>query len=152
MDKENNKGTWVDPEGQYYAADDFRPLLDDAEYLARCVGFKTSYFDKNRHKLFLEFEVICGNNDRVTLYLPFNIPNDSKICSGSKYFRSWKKVHGKAPSRNAVMTPKIFINKIYKVRTKTVKNYFDGELRDKSKYYSIIDKITEVIGDKIDFA
>ena len=125
--------------------------MPDDEYLAQCTGYESSYFSKDYHKLFLQFQVISdgkGNYDQETLFMVFNMPNANRVGAGSRYFKAWRKVHGRPPSRNTIMTPKMFLNKIYIVRTRTVKRTFDGKIRDQSRHYSVIDEIIEVIGDE----
>ena len=134
-------------EFEYYAADDFKPLLPDGKYLAQCISLNGKYFDKQYDKLFLQFEVISdrdGNHDKETLFMVFHMPKHKRVGTGSRYFKAWCKVHGKSPSRNASMSPKIFLKKNYIVRTRTVRRRFDGEVRNKNECYSVIDEIIEV--------
>ena len=138
-------------ENEYYAADDFRSLLPDGKYLAQCTDCESSYFSKDYHKLFLQFKVISdknGNYGQETLFMVFNMPNAKRVGAGSRYFKAWRKVHGRPPSRNAIMTPKVFLKKNYIVQTRTVKRTFDGKFRDESRHYSVIDEIIQVIGDE----
>ena len=55
-------------------------------------------------------------------------------------------VHGRKPSRNAKMSPKIFKNKIFKIITRTVKRkYPNGNDMPSDFDYSIVDTIEEVL-------
>ena len=74
------------------------------------------------------------------------MPKDNKIHTGSKYYKTWVQVNGyQKPSRNAAMSPRIFKNKIFSVRTRTVKPKNGTKEMPKQFWYSVVDSIVEVL-------
>ena len=73
------------------------------------------------------------------------MPYDGYIPTGSRYYKTWSKVNGKLPSKNAKMSPRIFKNKLFRVQTRTVKPKDGGEELPPFFHYSIIDNIVGVI-------
>jgi len=49
------------------------------------------------------------------------------------------------PSKNAKMSPRIFKNKIFKVKTRTVEPKHNGKKMPKKFWYSVVDEIIEVV-------
>ena len=77
--------------------------------------------------------------------MAFNMPYDKKIKSGSKYYKNWVMVNGwSKPSKNAKMSPRIFKNKIYEIRTRTTKPKHNGKEMPENFWYSVVDEILEV--------
>jgi hypothetical protein len=78
--------------------------------------------------------------------MAFNMPYDRRIKSGSKYYKTWCMVNDwQKPSRNAKMSPRLFLNKIYKVKTRTVKPPHNGKEMPEQFWYSVVDEIIEVL-------
>ena len=79
------------------------------------------------------------------LFLPFNMPYNGKLALGSKYYKSWCMVNGwKKPTRNAKMSPHIFLNKAFEVQVRTVKPQHNGGAMPKDFYYSVIGQLVRV--------
>lgn len=121
-------------------AQDYRPLIPDGEFEAECTGYNTGHYCRIP-KLFLNFQLINEPYRDVELFMSFNMPFNGEIRVGSRYYKTWAKVNRKLPSREAKMSPRIFLNKIYKVKTRTVKPRDGGEELGEDCYYSIIDSI-----------
>ncbi len=141
-------------ESEFYAADDDFPLIPDGEYYAECTEYKLLDYNSEKKKLYLCFQIFSKARPEDELYIdgvenvimPFNMPlNGRRIGIRSKYYKTWRMVHGKVPTRGARLSPKKFKNKFYKIKTKTVKQYENGEARPDDKQYSIVDKIIKVI-------
>jgi len=82
-----------------------------------------------------------------TIFMAFNIPYDRRIKQGSKYYKIWCMVNGYTkPSRNATMSPRLFLNKIYRVKIRTVKPRMPNSKKEMPEdfWYSIVDSIVEV--------
>ena len=135
---------------QFKAADNPRPLIPEGFYEAACIKCDTAYFCRSP-KLFLHFEIIESDlHSGVKLFMPFSMPPDGKLTPGRKYYKAWIRVKGcKQPSRNATMSPKMFLNKLYKIKVKTVKTMDKaGELPGLK--YSLVEYIVEALTGKID--
>ena len=122
--------------------------MPDGTYSAQCVGYDQSFVMGKSRKLFLHFKIVdWGKHHHKRLFMAFNMPYDKKIRPGSKYYKTWVKVNGwNRPSRHAIMSPKLFKNKIYKIKTRTcLPKEADGkkDMPDTFKY-SVVDTIEGV--------
>ena len=117
-------------------------------YETQCVRYDRSFVLGKSRKLFLHFNIIeQGEHFGKVLFMPFNIPYDQKVRSGSKYYKTWVMVNGwKKPSRNAVMSPRLFLNKIFRVKIRTVKPHMPNSKKEMPEdfWYSVVDSIVEV--------
>ena len=52
-------------------------------------------------------------------------------------------VNGRRPSRNTDMSSRLFVNKYYTIKTRTVKTNWKGEQKSKADWYSVVDEIEE---------
>jgi hypothetical protein len=124
-------------------ADDYKDWVPDGSYDAQCVKFEYGYMYGSR-RLFLHFKIIEGGEFvGKKVFMPFNMPNNKKIGSGFKYYRFWCMVNGwNKPSRNTMMSPKIFKSKVYQIHTRTVQpNGFPEKFR-----YSVVDNMDLLAG------
>ena len=136
-------------EFEYYVADDKYTLIPDGEYWAICTDYKEQdYFIKGqgkKRKLYMCFDIYAEANSlddmSEKIWMIFNMPKNRHFGKRSKYYQTWKMVWGRTPTRNARISPKIFLNRHFKIKTKTVKKYYDGEIRPEGERYSIIDEI-----------
>ncbi len=126
--------------------DDYKPLIPDSKYEAQCVGYDNRFCLGKARKLFLKFQILTdGEHNGKKLFMAFNMSYDGRIKTGSKYYKTWCMVNGwQRPSRNTKMSPRLFKNKIYAVKTRTVKPEHNGEPMPEQFRYSIIDKILKV--------
>ena len=136
----------VEYENDYYAADDDYALIPDGEYYAECTEYKLLNYDGKKKKLYLCFQIFMdGDAGLKNVYMSFNMPLDNRIGTRSKYYKAWRMAHGRPPTKNAKLSPRIFKNKFYKIKTRTVKQFENGEARPDDKYYSVVDEIMLVI-------
>ena len=128
----------------YVCDQDYRPHVPDGIYDAECIEHSRGFYGRIP-KLFLKFKLVNEPYGDVELFIVFNMPYDGRIPVGSKYYKTWTKVNGRLPSRGTKMRPHLFLNKIYRVKTRTAKpkdgdaglpEYFD---------YSVVDSILEVL-------
>lgn len=124
----------------FVCGQDYRPWVPDGEFEAECFDFKPGYYIKTP-KLYLNFRLLNEPYEDVELFMSFNMPYNGSVPIGSRYYKTWAKVNGKKPSRNTKMSPRIFLHKIYKVKTRTVKPKDGGEELPEDFHYSIIDSI-----------
>jgi hypothetical protein len=96
-------------------------------------------------KLFLHFKIIEGEYRGTKLFQAFNMRYDLTVSSGSKYYKTWCMVNNwQKPTRNAKLSPRLFKNKIFRVRTRTVKPQHNGKPMPEEFWYSVVDEIVEV--------
>jgi hypothetical protein len=127
--------------------DNYRPLIKDGVYEVQCLRYDDGFCLGEARKLFLHFQIITeGEYHGMRLFHAFNLPYNMKIKAGSKYYKTWVMVNGwMKPSKNAKMSPRLFLNKVFKVRTRTVKPKHNDKLMPESFHYSVVDELIEVI-------
>jgi len=127
---------------EFVCAHDYYPLLPDAEYIAQCFKYEKGFAFGKAKKLYLKFRIIEGKFEGTELFMAFNMPYGKKLTPGYKYYKTWVKANGfQKPSRNAIMSPRFFKNKICKIKTRTSKP--EGMPQD--FWYSVVDKIVGVM-------
>ena len=132
----------------FVCAENYRPLIPNGIYEAQCFKYDSTFkLGKKTRKTFLHFRIVepgphCGKQ----IFMAFNMPDEKKIRMGSKYYKTWCLVNGwKKPSKNAKMSPRIFKNKIYKIKTRPVKPKHHGKEMPKDFWYSVVDEIIELV-------
>jgi hypothetical protein len=130
---------------EFVCKDDPRPLIPEAVYEAVCTDYDPSFcFGKSR-KLFLNFKIISGSHLGKELFMAFNMAYNGKMALGSKYYKTWCMVNDwKPPSRNAIISPRIFKNKVFEVLVRKVKPQHNGNAMPKDFHYSVVDSIVKV--------
>jgi hypothetical protein len=131
----------------FVCGQDYQPLVPNGSYEAQCVGYDNSFVLGKARKLFLYFRITDpGEHFGKDLFMAFNMPYDRKIRPGSKYYKTWVRVNDhRPPSRNTIMSPKKFLNRVFSIKTRTVRpNYIDGKAMPEEFWYSVIDSIIEV--------
>ena len=96
-------------------SDDYPSYVPDGNYEAKCIDYSEPYFFMGTKKITLTFELLNPPYQGEILYMHMNIPLKGSSY-GSSYFRYWTMVHGKLPSRNALMSPRIFKGKNFLVK------------------------------------
>lgn len=131
----------------FICGEDYRPLIPNGAYQAQCFKYDSSFLLGKARKLFLHFRIIePGEHHGANVFMAFNMPYDHKIKQGSKYYKTWVMVNGWAkPSRRTKMSPRLFLNKVYKVKTRVVKPSHNGKEMPQAFWYSVVDSIVEVI-------
>ena len=130
----------------YVCDDDCKSLIPDGRYEAQCTAYDSKFLFGKARKLFLNFKILTeGEHQGKMIFQAFNMPYNGKIKTGSKYYKTWCMVNDwQKPSRNAIMSPKLFLNKIYTIKTKTVRPLHDKKEMPESFWYSIVDEIKSV--------
>lgn len=122
-----------------YAGD--YPLIKNGTYEAQCIRHKDLFVCKSR-KRELKFKITMGEYQGVELSMFFNMPYSKKIRQGSKYYKAWCMANGwQKPTRNAALSPTIFKNKVFKIKTRTVEPEYNGGPMPKKFWYSVVDSI-----------
>lgn len=131
----------------YKFNEDYKPRLPDRIYEAQCISYDSKFVLGKTKKLFLNFKIIeMGEHQGKIIFLAFNMRYDDKIKQGSKYFKTWCQVNNwQKPTRNAKMSPRIFLNKIFKVKTRVTKPSHNGKEMPENFWYSVVDHIVEVM-------
>ena len=119
------------------------PLIPDDEYRALCVGHEPNREYMGKIKTYLKFKIESGEYKDEILFMSFPMRGKGKISRNSKYYDNWVKVNGRRPSRNTDMSSRLFVNKYYTIKTRTVKTNWKGEQKSKADWYSVVDEIEE---------
>lgn len=126
--------------------DDYKPLIPDGEYIAQCIGYDSQFLFGKTRKTFLYFKILSeGKYFGIKLFMAFNMPYNGRIKTGSKFYKTWCMVNDwRRPSRNTKMSPRLFKNKIYTIKTRTVRPKHNDQPMPDQYLYSIVDKILKV--------
>lgn len=130
----------MDREEKFTYAGDY-PLIKNGSYEAQCIKTHDLFICKNKKRV-LVFKIAMGKYQGVVLSMLFNMPYNQRIKPGSKYYKTWCMANGwQKPSRNAALSPAIFKNKIFKIKTRTVMPEYNGGPMPKEYWYSVVDAI-----------
>ena len=140
----------------FRCAQNYKPHIPPGDYVATCTSCDSKFWLRKTRKLFLNFTILNApqklpDGEKTTLFMAFNMPYHGKVCSGSKYYKTWCLVNGrKPPSRNAVMSPKLFLNRTYKVRVSSVrpKDIDSRTEMPPAFHYSKVERILEVLDEE----
>lgn len=122
------------------AGEDYPPLLPDGEYIAQCVRTDWGQY-RGSPKIYLRLRILEGEYRNEEVFMAFNVPSDGRFYPGSKYYKAWTLARGnRPPSRNAKMSPSVFKNKVFRIRTRVVEKSDDPN----HIKYSVADEIIEV--------
>jgi len=131
----------------FICGNDYWPLIPNGVYEAQCIKYDNKFVLGKTKKTFLTFRIVSlSEHQGKEIFQAFNMPYDGKIKTGSKYYKTWCMVNDwRRPSRNAKMSPRIFLNKIYRIKTRTVRPLHNKKEMPQDYWYSVVDEIIEVI-------
>jgi hypothetical protein len=131
---------------EFVCDDNPHPCIPDGIYDAVCFKNDKAYYYGSL-KLFLHFKIIAPAEYKGTkIFLPFNMPNNGRLSQGSKYYKTWVMVNGwMKPSRNTEMKPRIFMKKVFKIKTCKVNPCHNGKEMPANHQYSKVKEIVEVV-------
>ena len=123
------------------------PLLPEGDhYHVYFVRAERASFGKNQQKLYLHFKVYEPSDHRdEVLWLPCNVPSHNRFGSSSKYWLLWTKIANRRPRKDEKLTTRVFKNKIFLARVRTVRQTSRQEIRTPAQQYSIIDDLLETV-------
>ena len=126
---------------------DYWPLIPNDTYEAQCIRYNTGFVLGKSKKIFLIFKILNqGQYFGMEIFQAYNMPYNKKFRPGHKYYKDWVMMNGwKAPSKNTSMSPRIFKNKIFIIKTRTTKPKRKNKEMPKEFWYSVVDEITKVI-------
>jgi hypothetical protein len=123
-------------DGTYYE------YVPEGEYRARCIDYSEPIPYHGTRKLFLNFELLTQPWTGKRLFMPFNVGFNNRVRPGSKYFKAWCLANGdRLPSRNALMSARIFKGKKFLIVTRTVIPKRAGEDMSFDFHYSVVDSL-----------
>jgi hypothetical protein len=118
---------------------DYYEWLPDGQYSARCVEVSGPVRFKGTRKLFLHFSILTEPWCDKTIFGAFDVGFNA-VKPGRRYFRAWCVANeGRLPSRNAIMSPRVFKGKTFMVTTRTV-----HQDMDQAFWYSVIDTVDQL--------
>ena len=128
-----------------FDAEEYRPLIPDGDYIAQCFKYETALSFGNQPKVYLWFKILEGVQAEKEIFMACSLPKKGKkLTPGFKYYKIWQFVNGSPPSKGTKLSPRLFKNKIFKIKTETVRRPFgDGEMSE-SHNYSKVGEIIEV--------
>jgi hypothetical protein len=99
----------------------------------------TSLF-KNHGEIFVRLPNLFFDPKPTADYVPPATQEGHFVLYSNRMVNGWQK-----PSRGAKMSPRIFLNKIFKIKTRTVKPPHNRGKMPKDFWYSVVDEIIKVI-------
>jgi hypothetical protein len=130
----------IDPSCQV----DVAPLIPAGDYE---VGFVRAEEKKmwGRSRAFLHFRIVeTGQHFGLVLFMAVTLPANGRFSLSSKYLQQWALAAGKRPSRLDRLTTRVFRNKIFLGRVRTVTQDHDGKEREPTWHYSVVDCLLEL--------
>jgi hypothetical protein len=123
---------------------DYPEWIPDGQYRAICTRYSNLTSYKGTRKIFLNFELLSDHYRGTKIFMALNI-SWAGIRPGSKYFKYWVAANeNKRPSRNAIMSPRIFRGKQFIVFTRTVKPKRGPEEMPFDFWYSVVDHLEPI--------
>jgi hypothetical protein len=121
------------------------PLIPDGTYQVKYLKAELSgeCFGKNQRRLFLHFEIVGGAFTGTII---------KKACKHydkwppmSEYYKAFTVANGGKPRKSMRMNSDVFKNKIFLVKTRTVRTNFKRKEIPAKERYSVIDEIKELM-------
>jgi hypothetical protein len=125
-------------------ADEDRLRIAEGVYLAQCIKIEKMRYYRTL-KLHLRFKVIDGEHFGMESNLFINMTDSKgrkfkKVPPASNYYKNWVIAnYGNPPTRGDRMSPKVFLNGIFRVVVRdAVPRFPDGKAMPDSIHYSVI--------------
>lgn len=127
-----------DEDRDFIFAGNYAYVPDDA-YEAVYTKWSKSEFYGNK-KIYLWFQIIHGQYQGTKIFMPFNL--HKSIRRGCKYYAAWVLANGGIkPKANNRLSPKVFENKVFSIKTRTVIKGRKQESLDSDEKYSVVDEL-----------
>jgi hypothetical protein len=120
-------------------------IPDGDDYEVSYVGYDKVHL-WNQDKLILHFRLVTpGAWFGEEFYMVCKIAKNGQWTPSAKYWRMWVLANGKQPLRHDRLSTKVFRNKVFRARMRTVTTTFKrGVARRPEQQYSVIDELLEV--------
>ena len=116
--------------------------IPEGEYEAIVKNYNFSEYYA-RKKLFLWFRLINNKYEETEIFMPFNMSKNMR--RGAKYYEAWILANrGIKPKKNDRMSPKIFSNKVFKIKVRTVVSGSKQNKLSREDQYSVVNEILDV--------
>jgi hypothetical protein len=123
---------------------DYYKWIPDGEYSAVCTGYTTPMPYFGGRKVYLHFMVLTEPYRGTMLFMAFNVAFKG-VRPASKYFKYWCLANGdRQPSRNALMSARIFKDKRFSIKTRTAIPKRAGEDMPFDFRYSVVDSLKAI--------
>lgn len=94
--------------------------VPDGEHTAKCTRYTDPIPFRGTRKVFLYFELVKGPFVGTEVFMALNV-GYKPVGIGSRYLKYWINANrNRPPTRNAKHSSRMFINKYYKIYTRTV--------------------------------
>jgi hypothetical protein len=119
--------------------------LKPGEYLMRCLEgdcYPDPQYKRQVCRLVFSSPLV---HEGVTVYGFINL-GDGARCPGrrSRYWKAWTLANGTAPRRGQKMTPRVFVDKWFKVSIADVIKDAEGKEHSSAQIYSTVREILEL--------
>ncbi len=122
---------------------DLPPLIDPGDHDAICYDVQYGRGFGGRKTVYVWFRLIDGDFIDAELYMACTYYGS--LTPRSKLHKQWTLAFGHSPRKGDRFSKRVFLNKAFRVRVRTVATDEHGQARPTPLQYSIIDKIVEPI-------
>jgi hypothetical protein len=121
------------------------PAVPEGQYDVKFVGAEQSHQWKS-DKLFLWFQMLTpGEWQGKEFFMACNWRKDGKWGPSHKFMRVWSLANGGPPKRRGRMNTRVFCDKVFRARMRTVTKDADKHARTPAQQYSLIDDLLGVV-------
>ena len=119
------------------------PAIPDGDYEMKFVGAEESH-QWNSDKIFLWFEMLTpGEWQGKEFFMACNARKDGKWGSSHKYMRTWTLANGERPRRRDRMSTRVFRDKVFRARMRTVGQDANKQPLAPAQQYSVVGELLE---------
>lgn len=127
-----------DEENFFIFAGNYAHVPDDV-YDAVVTHWNRSEFYRSK-KLYIWVQIVDGPYQGTKIFMSFNL--HKSLRRGCKYYAAWVLANGGIkPKANSRLSPNIFKNKVFSIKTRTVVKGRKQEILDSDEIYSVVDEI-----------
>ena len=115
--------------------------VPDGEFDAECIDYSRPMPFRGTRKVYLTFKLLNEPYAGTKIFMALNV-GWGNISPGCKYFKCWTAANdNRLPSKSAIMSPRIFKNKTFKVTTRTVIPKRGTKEMPFDFHYSVVDSL-----------
>ena len=136
------------PEIEEPIAEEFLPRIEPGEYDAVCLKTEIGRSWGGRRDIYLRFRIYDSEYEGTELFMKCSYPKtkDKKMSYRHKYYQQWMLANGGPPAKKQRMSPKMFLNRMFKIKVvDTKRTHNDGTPLPSFAQYSVISTIIEVV-------
>lgn len=126
----------------------FPSRIPEGKYDAFCYATEKGRSWGYRESIYVKFRLIGGKYDETEIFMVCTFQERSEINHRHKYFQQFSIANGGPPEKGQKLSPKIFLNKSFRVLVRDTKRKFSNkEPMPSFMQYSVVDTILNEVTD-----